>query len=139
MKNYVYYSNKGKILKISNQSPIGIIAGEDKAIEVDFEVDISNSYVKDEAIVALPIKPSAYYTFNYDTMLWEDTRTTFEILMEVKRIRDTLLASSDWTQLPDNPLSIEKREEWAYYRQLLRDITEQQDLNNIIWPTAPQS
>lgn len=36
--------------------------------------------------------------------------------------RDIRLAASDWTQLPDSPLSDAKKAEWAVYRQALRDI-----------------
>ena len=32
------------------------------------------------------------------------------------------LTASDWTQLPDAPLSDSKKAEWATYRQALRDI-----------------
>lgn len=42
----------------------------------------------------------------------------------VRNYRDGLLSLSDWTQLPDSPLSIEKKQEWATYRQVLRDITD---------------
>ena len=36
--------------------------------------------------------------------------------------RNALLAESDWTQMPDSPLSETKRNEWATYRQQLRDF-----------------
>ena len=36
--------------------------------------------------------------------------------------RDTRLALSDWTQMPDSPLSDEKKQAWANYRQALRDL-----------------
>ena len=36
--------------------------------------------------------------------------------------RNYLLKESDWTQLPNNPLTAEKQEEWNVYRQKLRDI-----------------
>ena len=36
--------------------------------------------------------------------------------------RDKLLAASDWTQLPDSPLSDSKKAEWVTYRQQLRDL-----------------
>lgn len=36
--------------------------------------------------------------------------------------RNNLLKESDWTQLPNNPLTSEKQEEWNAYRQKLRDI-----------------
>jgi hypothetical protein len=49
--------------------------------------------------------------------------------------RSQLLQQSDWTQLPDVPLAT--KDAWAEYRQALRDITEQPDPFNIIWPTPP--
>jgi hypothetical protein len=49
-----------------------------------------------------------------------------------------LLAESDWTQLPDVPLSAEQKTAWATYRQQLRDITAQPGFpNNINWPQKP--
>lgn len=42
---------------------------------------------------------------------------------EMRTIRNGLLSASDWTQLPDSPLSDAKKAEWATYRQALRDFT----------------
>jgi hypothetical protein len=53
----------------------------------------------------------------------------------VRAERDALLRASDWTQLPDIPAST--RAAWAPYRQALRDITQQADPFNIVWPVAP--
>ena len=36
--------------------------------------------------------------------------------------RNSKLRDSDWTQIPDSPLTAEKKAEWATYRQALRDI-----------------
>ena len=36
--------------------------------------------------------------------------------------RNAKIIASDWTQLPDSPLSDSKKSEWATYRQTLRDI-----------------
>jgi hypothetical protein len=52
--------------------------------------------------------------------------------------RNRYLSESDWTQLPDSPLNESKRNEWVIYRQSLRDITNQEDPFNIIWPIKPQ-
>lgn len=52
----------------------------------------------------------------------------------VRNERNTRLASCDWTQLPDAPVDAAA---WAEYRQALRDITEQADPFNIVWPTEP--
>jgi len=55
-----------------------------------------------------------------------------------RRIRNDLLAMSDWTQLPDNPLTDAKRAEWATYRQALRDLdVDGDDPTEPDWPTPP--
>lgn len=51
-----------------------------------------------------------------------------------RRRRDQLLAASDWTQLPDSPLSEQERAEWAVYRQALRDL----NMYGTSWPLAPE-
>ena len=53
--------------------------------------------------------------------------------------RDKLLIKSDWTQLPDSPLSDAKKLEWATYRQQLRDIPQADGFDplNPEWPTQP--
>ncbi len=40
---------------------------------------------------------------------------------EMRAMRAMFLRSSDWTQMPDSPLSDEQRAAWAVYRQALRD------------------
>jgi hypothetical protein len=55
----------------------------------------------------------------------------------IRNRRNMLLNECDWTQLPDSPLTEEKKLEWKVYRQDLRDITNQEDPHNIIWPTKP--
>lgn len=57
--------------------------------------------------------------------------------MEVRFNRDELLRNSDWTQLNDAPITLEKKTAWATYRQQLRDITMQSDPFNIVWPSNP--
>lgn len=56
----------------------------------------------------------------------------------VRKLRNQKLLESDWTQLPNNHLTEEKRQEWAEYRQKLRDITENREIGqDIIWPNQP--
>jgi hypothetical protein len=56
---------------------------------------------------------------------------------DIRFTRNQLIAASDWTQLPDNGLSDARRAEWAAYRQALRDITNNVDINNVVWPQQP--
>ena len=44
-------------------------------------------------------------------------------LIALRQLRQRYLQDSDWTQMPDSPLSAEKKIEWQTYRQALRDIT----------------
>ena len=53
----------------------------------------------------------------------------------VRRLRNSRLTACDWTQLPDSPLTTEKKAEWAVYRQALRDITTQENPREIVWAT----
>ena len=55
----------------------------------------------------------------------------------IRADRNYRLALCDWTQLPDAPLTNIETQEWASYRQALRDITTQSDPFNIQWPTPP--
>jgi hypothetical protein len=50
--------------------------------------------------------------------------------------RKRLLEVSDYTQLSDSTHQGTK-EEWAIYRQALRDITTNSDWPNMIWPEEP--
>jgi len=55
----------------------------------------------------------------------------------VRSERNAKLAESDWTQLADAPVSNIQAQTWATYRQALRDITDQTDPFNIVWPDKP--
>lgn len=58
-------------------------------------------------------------------------------LDDVRVQRDFLLSASDYTQLPDSPLSSEIRAEWAVYRQALRDLPGTAEAAEIVWPIEP--
>jgi hypothetical protein len=57
--------------------------------------------------------------------------------VEVRIMRDALLAQSDWTQFQDSPLSGTQLTEWQTYRQSLRDVTSQPNPFNLSWPAKP--
>ena len=55
-------------------------------------------------------------------------------------MRDSLLSSSDWTQIPDSPLTKTKKAEWQVYRQQLRDLFNDftyTNIEDVVWPTQP--
>ena len=56
----------------------------------------------------------------------------------VRSQRDGLLVFSDWTQIGDAALGEHTAEEWATYRQSLRDLPSTADRQSlIVWPEDP--
>ena len=56
----------------------------------------------------------------------------------IRSRRGRLLLETDWTQLPDSPLTDAKKQEWAVYRTALRNLPESvSDLENVSWPNPP--
>lgn len=83
-------------------------------------------------------------TINYGTIKGTNEHGLYELRMW----RDRLLAESDWTQMPDSPLTDSQKTQWATYRQELRDMTDTystvpltdkgvMDETQITWPTKP--
>ena len=46
------------------------------------------------------------------------------LLQALRDMRDVLLKESDWTQMPDSPLSEEIKNDWRIWRQQMRDIVQ---------------
>jgi len=83
-----------------------------------------------------------YQPNNYKVVDGEAIQRTDNVLEILRNKRNELLKESDWTQLNDCPLSDSKKQEWATYRQELRDLpSSQQAIDNIadvIFPTIPE-
>lgn len=57
---------------------------------------------------------------------------------EFRNERNRKLIECDWTQLSDSPITKQKKQEWAVYRQALRDLPENtNDPKNPEWPSTP--
>ena len=54
---------------------------------------------------------------------WDDVRTK----------RNTLISTTDWRVLPDQPVS----QPWMDYRQALRDVTNVATPDLVVWPVEP--
>jgi len=99
-------------------------------------VDKYAAFFSDGGLTKIPAKPGDYYEWHAATQSWVFNQEAFEASLIMRR--GSLLITSDWTQLPDSPLTTEQREEWAIYRQALRDITDQPGYPlDITWPIAP--
>jgi hypothetical protein len=110
-------------------------------------------YTDDYEKTIYSIEP--YYQYMIDSidkekqLLAEDKNQNFLNFIEnaeqfVRSRRNSLLNSSDWTQMPDSPLSEDKKNEWKLYRQNLRDLPEKiSDFmlyieDTTLWPEPPQ-
>jgi len=60
----------------------------------------------------------------------------------LRRQRQNLLVSSDWTQAADSPMTDTKKAQWATYRQALRDLPTSSSswttIEDIVWPSRPE-
>lgn len=62
---------------------------------------------------------------------------------DLRSQRNARLAATDYTQMPDSPLSSDKKAQWAEYRQALRDLPDvvqiavPEDFVSVPWPQAP--
>jgi hypothetical protein len=72
----------------------------------------------------------------------EAVTRTDNVLEVLRSKRDSLLTQSDWTQMPDSPLSSSKKTEWATYRQALRDLpatnSDATSIDDVVFPNQPQ-
>lgn len=92
-------------------------------------------YIENNAPVAISAQPNSWSFYDPDTKQWVVNDAAAKQYC-IER-RNKLLASSDWTQMPD--VTLANKPAWATYRQALRDITAQTGYPfNIVWPTPPQ-
>lgn len=127
MNTYIVFTSDGTITRCFRQTIEPVLeVGEslliDNSITKITEVDWRAKKVEDGAVV---------------------DRTNYQPDVEPQNIarRDTELLASDWSQLPDSPLTDEQKTEWRTYRQALRDLTTHANwpnLNEADWPLIPQ-
>ena len=134
---YIVHDTDGRPIKWSTQiDEVADVSGT--MLEYDGEIPTSLFYVDGQTLVEIG-RPQMNKRFDYSIKQWVDARTEEEQFeateREVRQARATLLAASDWTQVPDAPVD---QAAWQVYRQALRDITEQEGFPlDITWPVPP--
>jgi hypothetical protein len=99
--------------------------------EID-EVGLSDG----QGIIEGSFQPNEYKVINGEAVIRNDNA------LEILRLkRDALLKESDWTLMPDSPLSDSKKTEWAIYRQSLRDLPSNNNditsIDDVVFPNKP--
>jgi hypothetical protein len=132
---YSIYTNNGKIIKLVDCNNIEQQLS-DGELYIDGWFNDSEYYIEDNQAIQMPPKPDQYSVFNYTTKQWVENERM--AIINVSDKRQKLLYSTDWTQIPNGPLTQQQQEAWAVYRQQLRDIPEQSGYPfNVVWPTPP--
>ena len=77
-------------------------------------------------------------TYDLENDVWIESIDT-ALLSNIKRTeRNNLLRDTDWTQLSDVSLSVQEKTNWVNYRQLLREVPQQENFpTDITWPSPP--
>lgn len=92
---------------------------------------------EEQGIIEGDYQPNKYKIVDGEAVVRTDN-----VLEIIRNKRNELLKESDWTQVNDAPLADSKKQEWATYRQELRDLpSTHQSANNItdvIFPTNPE-
>ena len=82
-----------------------------------------------------------------DTAIFTPPQETTQVVTEnisvteeqrARMQRNNLLRQTDWMFLQDSTISEDTKEQYRIYRQLLRDVPEQNDFpSSVVWPTKP--
>lgn len=128
-----YERTTGKVFSSGSSCSPELLENDEQGVLIG--VTYSGGYILNGRHVNLPEMPSIHHVFDYKGKQWTDPRTDEWFIQDNRTKRNVLLTASDWTQLPDVPSS--SKALWAIYRQALRDVTDQVDQRNIVWPVPP--
>lgn len=78
------------------------------------------------------------YNFDGNVFVAPANPTNEELLVDIRAMRDKLLAECDYTMMIDTPISAESKQNFITYRQSLRDFPDICDPQNPIWPVKPE-
>lgn len=111
------YSQRDGVVEINGQWFTHYIAGP-----------VFQDYTDDEGVVHTAAEQYEAYCFAKDA----------EQGKVVRADRNRRLAECDWTQLDDSPLNPEAKSAWAFYRENLRMVPQQDGFPwNVQWPPEP--
>ncbi len=95
-------------------------------------------HIENECWETLPPKPEGEYYF--ENHGWVFDSDMFGLVLRADRTKK--LQECDWTQMPDSPLDEAAKQDWATYRQSLRDMPDSvpsdcHSIYAVVWPNEP--
>lgn len=104
----------------------------------DVHLLITERAFKNGEWITRPPQPNIYYDWDNNSEQWV---LSDRLDQELRSERNKKLSQSDWTQMPDSPLSDVEKGWWATYRQQLRDLPQNvgeiTSLDDVVWPIPP--
>jgi len=131
----IFNTTTGEILRVINTNQIESQIKDNESF-IDGEFLDDEYYIEYNQPVLITPKPNDYSVFNFETKQWVTVES--KAIADVSSKRNKLLYQTDWTQIPNGPLTVQQQNSWAIYRQQLRDISTQSGYPyNVVWPTPP--
>lgn len=124
MIDYIIYDDSGQILRTGKcpQSMLNAQCGENENIIQGIAQDDKHQII-DGLIVDKDV---------------DNVVDNYIKLNELRQQRNILLSQSDWTQMPDSPLTDSEKKQYKKYRQALRDLPLKyatiNNINEVIYP-----
>lgn len=84
--------------------------------------------------VEVPLTADEIAELQANDAAWE-AGAAARLAVIVRTKRNNLIAATDYLMLTDSPHAA--NESLKAYRQALRDVPQQADLNNVVWPVMP--
>ena len=146
MINYIATIEDGQVkslrLTTGDNPAEGLQEDGTTIVHIDFPIEnrmhfIETNYWDGEWKTREP-SPNIYSTWNGSSWEWD----LEDLMIGVRNVRNTLLSKSDWTQMPDSPLSEDDKLDWQIYREELRSLSFVQDnisnVKDVDWPKEPK-
>lgn len=131
MIGFIVYNSAGDILRTGTcvDTDLDLQAGDGEFV-LEGEADDELHTIVNGEVVDKPPPPAP-----------TNTELNTKCLAEIRARRDKLLARSDFTQLPDIPLSDEQKAAYQTYRQQLRDLpqtyADATSIDQVTFPKKP--
>lgn len=107
MKKFIIYNDNGEILRSGTCQ----------------DIDLSIQAKEGEHILLGECQDSENYkVINGELVYSPKQLSEAKILRYLRRHRNAILAQTDWTQMPDAPLTEAQKDRYKSYRQALRDL-----------------
>lgn len=125
----------GKVISFGSAQDPSVYITETTDVLVGSIAVPGKHYVKNGKVHTIPEQLSKFHNFDWNTKTWvPDAQYAWEAVINK---RNDLLIASDWVVTKATERNESVSAAWMEYRQALRDITQQADPWNLVWPELP--